>query len=178
MQVPDQIKSAVIAQHVPKAIKRFIKMVPADITADYATLKGAILAFLTRDRAYTPMGLALRDDDAMLVDAIDDNLQQEVNALVKGKGKGNPSPPVGWQRLLARLGSGVRCRAEVFRCMCPDSDSDWLKRAGTRIGAGAFVCSGRWSFRSPRSARRSIGLTPLPKGLQGRDTGCSPQHSV
>ena len=91
VQVPDQIKSAVIAQHVPKAIKRFIKMVPADITADYATLKGAILAFLTRDRAYTPMGLALRDDDAMLVDAIDDDMQQEVNALIKGKGKGKVS---------------------------------------------------------------------------------------
>ena len=91
MQVPDQIKSAVIAQHVPKAIKRFIKMVPADITADYVMLKGAILAFLTRDRAFTPMGLALRDDDAMLVDAIDDDVQQEVNAFVNGKGKGKAS---------------------------------------------------------------------------------------
>ena len=87
-QVPDQIKSAMIAQHVPKAIKRFIKMVPADIIADCATLTGAILAFLTRDRAFTPMGLALRDDDAMLVDSIDDDMQQEVNALGKGKGKG------------------------------------------------------------------------------------------
>ena len=83
VQVPDQIKCAVIAQHVPKAIKRFIKMVPGDITADYATLKGAILAFLTRDRAFTPMGLALRDDDAMLVDAVEETQMAEVSALGK-----------------------------------------------------------------------------------------------
>ena len=65
-----------------------------------------------------------------------------------------PSPPVGWQRLLARLGSGVRRRAGVFRCLCPDSGSDWLRRAGTGIGAGAFRCSGRWGLPAARFSSR------------------------
>ena len=40
VQVPDQIKCAAIAQHVPKAIKRFIKMVPGDIARGLRDLEG------------------------------------------------------------------------------------------------------------------------------------------
>ena len=99
MQVPDQIKSAVIAQHVPKAIKRFIKMVPAYITVlRNAEGRHAILAFLTGDRAFTLMGLAVRDDDAMLVDAVEEDLQQEVNALGQGQRQGQDrQQEQGWQ---------------------------------------------------------------------------------
>ena len=134
VQVQDQIKSAVIAQHVPKAIKRFIKMIPADITADYATLQGAILAFLTRDRAFTPMGLALRDDDAMLVDAIEDDMQQEVNALGKAKGKGKTFGKKGGKGSSTATGSTATqegwcmracrfCQGRRMDVMCPQQQT-------------------------------------------------------
>eukprot|EP00972_Heterocapsa_arctica_P034032 5009729-Heterocapsa_arctica.AAC.1 len=29
--VPDQIKCAIVAQHAPKAIKRFLNMIPSDV---------------------------------------------------------------------------------------------------------------------------------------------------
>ena len=33
--VPDQIKCAIVAQHAPKAIKRFLKMIPSDVVYNY-----------------------------------------------------------------------------------------------------------------------------------------------
>eukprot|EP00972_Heterocapsa_arctica_P111883 16428675-Heterocapsa_arctica.AAC.1 len=41
VMVPDQIKCAIVAQHVPKAIKRFLKMIPSDVIYNYNVLKTA-----------------------------------------------------------------------------------------------------------------------------------------
>eukprot|EP00972_Heterocapsa_arctica_P110396 16252608-Heterocapsa_arctica.AAC.1 len=36
--VPDAIKCAVVVQHVPKAIKHFLNMIPTDVIYNYAVL--------------------------------------------------------------------------------------------------------------------------------------------
>eukprot|EP00972_Heterocapsa_arctica_P101141 14907701-Heterocapsa_arctica.AAC.1 len=33
--LPDQIKCAIVVQHVPKAIERFLKMIPNDVIYNY-----------------------------------------------------------------------------------------------------------------------------------------------
>ena len=175
VQVPDQIKSAVIAQHVPRAIKRFVKMVPAGITADFATLKGAVLAFLTRDRAFTPMGLALRDDDAMLVDAIDDDMQQEVNALGKAKGKGKTSgknkggkgsstvTQEGWWMRPCRFCQGrhvdVMCPQQQWTSCAASSSEFWAaKSAASRSTAAVGQRQGERRKQGRRQGQRTRSL--------------------
>eukprot|EP00972_Heterocapsa_arctica_P035287 5192580-Heterocapsa_arctica.AAC.1 len=64
--VPDTIKCAVVVQHVPKAIKHFLKMIPTDVIYNYAVLRSAIFSYLTCDRAFTAEGMPIRDDDAMM----------------------------------------------------------------------------------------------------------------
>eukprot|EP00972_Heterocapsa_arctica_P084009 12376301-Heterocapsa_arctica.AAC.1 len=64
-------RCAVVAQHVPKAIKHFLKMIPTDVIYDYNVLRMAIFIFLTRDRAFSTEGMPIRDDDAMLVDMVE-----------------------------------------------------------------------------------------------------------
>ena len=71
-------------------------------------------------------------------------MQVEETRREERRDEGEKGPRL--QRLLARLGSGVRRQAGVFQCLCPDSGSGWPRRAGTGIGAGAFRCSGRWGL--------------------------------
>eukprot|EP00972_Heterocapsa_arctica_P039853 5870886-Heterocapsa_arctica.AAC.1 len=51
--VPDHIKCAIVAQHAPKAIKRFLNMIPSDVVYNYNVLKTSIFGYLTRDRAFS-----------------------------------------------------------------------------------------------------------------------------
>eukprot|EP00972_Heterocapsa_arctica_P006692 978698-Heterocapsa_arctica.AAC.1 len=45
--IPDNIKCTVMAQHAPRAIKTFLRMVPYDVLNNYGVLRASILDYLT-----------------------------------------------------------------------------------------------------------------------------------
>eukprot|EP00972_Heterocapsa_arctica_P001882 269344-Heterocapsa_arctica.AAC.1 len=61
-------------------------MIPSDVVYNYNVLKTSIFGYLTRNRAFSLEGVLMRDDDAMLVDVIEDE-KNAIYAVVKGKGK-------------------------------------------------------------------------------------------
>eukprot|EP00972_Heterocapsa_arctica_P009943 1462190-Heterocapsa_arctica.AAC.1 len=63
-------------------------MIPSDVLYNYGVLKTSIFDYLTRNRAFSLDGVLVRDDDAMLVDTIEDE-KNIIDAIAKGKGKGD-----------------------------------------------------------------------------------------